>query len=61
MIIVGDLNFSMGREEIWGQKSRIDSMATYFRGLMEAFSLLDVPSDPLCPTWRNCRTSEEGV
>lgn len=42
MIIRGDLNFSMGSKEIWGQKSRIDSMTAYFRGLMEDFSLLDV-------------------
>ena len=61
MIIIGDLNFSMGREEIWGHKSRIDSMDAYFRGLIEDFSLLDVMPDPLGPTWRNCRTSEEGI
>lgn len=51
----------MGREKIWGQKSRIDSMATYFRALMEEFSLLDVMPDPLGPNHTNGRTSEEGI
>lgn len=60
IIIARDLNFSMGREEIL-QKSRIDSMAAHFRGLMEEFSLLDVTSDPIGPTWRYCRTIEQGV
>lgn len=42
IILGGDLNFSMGRAEIWDQVSHIDPLLNYFIQKFEDKGLLDV-------------------
>jgi hypothetical protein len=54
-IIRGDLNFSMGRGEIWRDLAREDPLTRYFCDKLELVGLLDVEPSMLYPTWTNNR------
>eukprot|EP00253_Pinus_taeda_P008500 PITA_08500 len=55
-IIGGDLNFSLGFTESWGEAAQIDPITNYLRRLMEQYDFVDVPMQKPQPTWHNRRT-----
>jgi hypothetical protein len=61
LILGGDLNFSIGAAESWGQKSQIDSLSTFFAHKLEGAGLIDVNPIRLGPTWRNKRMGEDYI
>jgi endonuclease/exonuclease/phosphatase family metal-dependent hydrolase len=61
LILAGDLNFSTGVDEIWGEKALIDPHATFFRDLFTNHHLVDVKPSEVVPTWRNGRLGVEGI
>lgn len=56
LIVGGDLNFTIGEAEIWGENARVDELSEYFRQALARIRVLDIPSPKLLPTWRNHRT-----
>jgi hypothetical protein len=60
IVMDGDLNFSMRKDEIWEGVSFHDPLANYFLNKAEV-GLLDVELVKLIPTWRNMRLGEDRV
>lgn len=42
LIIVVDLKFSLGSDEIWGNRERVDPLSNFFSGLIEAHDLIHI-------------------
>lgn len=61
LILGGDLNFSTGAAESWGQKSQINSLSIFFAHKLEGAGLIDVNPIRLGPTWRNKRMGEDYI
>jgi hypothetical protein len=61
LIIGGDLNFSLGEEEIWGPSAHPDPQTTLFSHLLATNSIIDIVPTKLLPTWRNLRTVDAHV
>eukprot|EP00253_Pinus_taeda_P033136 PITA_33136 len=61
LVLGGDLNFSLGRAEIWGPSAREDSLTNFFQNLLTSNKLIDVNLIKLKPTWRNRRVGEARV
>jgi hypothetical protein len=50
LIIAGDLKFSIGVDEIWGEKALLDMQATFFRDLFTSHLLVDAKPPEVVPT-----------
>ena len=61
LIFGGDLNFSLGCSEIWGEKAHVDSLSDFFSENLDAFGLVDVVPHVLAPTWSNRRVGNENI
>ena len=61
LIFGGDLNFSLGYSEIWGEKARVDSLSNFFSENLDAFGLVDVVPHVLAPTLSNRRVGNENI
>ena len=61
LLLAGDLNFTLSSSEIWGQKTRIDPLTSYFSQLISSNNLVDLCMNFPGPTWRNGQAGEEGV
>eukprot|EP00253_Pinus_taeda_P014508 PITA_14508 len=59
MILGGDLNFSLGRNEAWGPSAREDPFAEFFLNLFSENNLIDPAPVKLKPTWRNKRVGDQ--
>lgn len=55
LIVGGDLNFSLGEAEIWGESAHVDELFDYFRQALCQVGVSDIPSPKLLPTWSNRR------
>ena len=61
LLVVGDMNFSLGTNEVWGAKARIVPLTTFNTQWMEAYAMIDVTPHTLAPTWRNEKTGGKGI
>eukprot|EP00253_Pinus_taeda_P008342 PITA_08342 len=61
LIVGGDLNFSIGRVEAWGQSAREDPLSDFFLNLLLDNNVIDPSPINLKPTWRNRRAGEAQV
>ena len=61
LILGGDLNYSLGLSEIWGDKARMDSLSDFFSKLMDDFGLMDIDMTILLPTWSNRRVGLDNI
>eukprot|EP00253_Pinus_taeda_P011881 PITA_11881 len=61
MILGGDLNFSLGRNEAWGPSAREDPFAEFFHNLISENNLIDPAPVKLKPTWRNRRVGGDRI
>jgi hypothetical protein len=61
LIMVGDMNFTINSEEVWGTTTLVDPLAVFFKELFEKNKLVDVAPAELVPTWRNGRSGEYGI
>jgi len=59
LILGGDLNFSLGLAESWGNKAQTDPVTAFFEVLMDSYDLLNIDMEKLMPTWRNRRIGED--
>ena len=50
MILAGDLNYSLGFSEIWGDRARVDNLFDFFSMKMDGFGLVDIAPAILLPT-----------
>ena len=50
LLLDGDLNFTLSSIEVWGQKARLDPLASYFSQLISGNKLVDLSMDPSAPT-----------
>jgi len=50
LVIGGDLNFSLGQNEVWGPHAHVDSLAGYFVQKLAAKGWLDIDPIKLKPT-----------
>lgn len=55
LIVGGDLNFSLGEAEIWGESAQVDELIDYFRQALIRVGVSDIPTPKPLPTWRNRR------
>jgi endonuclease/exonuclease/phosphatase family metal-dependent hydrolase len=55
LILAGDLNFTIGADEVWGASAHLDKLADYFKDLMLAHHLIDLAPVAPTPTWKNGR------
>ena len=56
LIVGGDLNFSLGEAEIWGDNAQVDDLSDFLRQSLARVEVTDIPPPKLFPTWRNRRT-----
>jgi len=61
LIIGGDLNFSLGQDEVWGPHAHVDSLAGYFVQMLAVKGWLDIDPIKLKPTWKNNRCGDARV
>eukprot|EP00253_Pinus_taeda_P029779 PITA_29779 len=61
IIIGGDLNFSLGYSEYWGNHAQVDAMTGFYQNLLESHNFIDVPSAKKQPTWKNNRVGEASL
>ena len=61
IIFGGDLNFSMGISEIWGERAKIDCLSYFFSKLLDDHGLVDIFPNVTLPTWNNRRVGSENV
>jgi hypothetical protein len=61
LILVGDLNFSTGYDEVWGESALPDPLAAYFKDLFAKYQLVDVRPAEVMPTWHNGRSGADGI
>ena len=61
IIFGGDLNFSMGLSEIWGDRARIDCLSDFFSKILDDHGLVDILPNVTLPTWNNRRFGSENV
>jgi hypothetical protein len=47
---LGDLNFTMNKDEVWGVEGREDKLFTFFLDKMETHKLIDVEPIVMRPT-----------
>jgi hypothetical protein len=57
----GDLNFSIGAVESWGQRAQDDSLSDFFVHKLGEAGLIDIAPIRLGPTWRNKRLGEDHI
>ena len=50
VVLGGDLNFSLGNNEVWGPHAQVDSLAGYFVQKLVEKGLLDIEPIKLKPT-----------
>ena len=55
IIFGGDLNFSMGLSEIWGDRARSDCLSDFFAKILDGYGLLDIVPNVILPTWLEVR------
>jgi hypothetical protein len=60
LIIRGNLNFTLNREEIWRLFSREDSLSNYFINKFELVEWVDVKPTQIFPTWSNNKVDQMG-
>jgi len=53
LIMVGDYNATMSREEYWGTERRSDPMIDFLLSLFDFNHLIDIRPYPLSPIWFN--------
>ena len=61
LIFGGDLNFSLGCSEIWGEKATVDSLSDFFSVSLDGFGLVDIVPHVLAPTWSKGRVENENI
>ena len=61
LILVGDLDFTLGANEIWGIKVQLDPLAPFFSQLIADHNLVDLYPTYVGPTWRNGRSGIDGI
>ena len=58
MILVGDLNFSLGEARTWGPNTIKDPSSDFFLRLLDEKGLVDIPPTHLIPNWSNKRVGD---
>ena len=61
LILGGDLNFSLGFSEIWGNRARLDPLFDFFTKSLENYDLVDVVLSVMIPTWNNRRVGVDNI
>ena len=61
IILGGDLNFSLGLSEIWGDRARSDGLSDFFTKLLDDHGLMDIVPSLISPTWTNRRVGSENI
>jgi hypothetical protein len=61
LVIVGDINFTLNRLDIWGTVACLDVQSDYFLHHIRSIDLFDVEPIKLNPTWCNKRLGAVGV
>lgn len=61
IIMGGDLNFSLGKYEIWGPTDRVDNLFDFCAMKMFEHGLLDIEPSKLFPTWSNKRVGHDKI
>jgi hypothetical protein len=61
LIIGGDLNFTISKEEVLGSVAREDKLALFFRDQIECHGLIEIEPILIRPTWINNKKGEDGI
>ena len=61
IIFGGDMNFSMGLSEIWGDRARSDCLSEFFAKILDDHGLVDIVLNVILPTWTNRRVGSENI
>ena len=61
LILVGDLKFTLGANEIWGTKAHLNPLMPLFSQLIADHNLVDLAPPYAGPTWRNGRSGVDGI
>ena len=61
LIVVGDFNFMMSNQGIWGDVKSEDSLTYFFTAKFEEMKLVDVVPNVMIPTWSNGRCRGVGL
>ena len=61
LVFGGDLNFSLGLSEIWGDRAHVDVLSDFFFNLLDGLGLVDITPLVSIPTWSNRRVGVESI
>ena len=61
LIVGGNLNFILGRLEVWGPNSRSNPLVEFFLMKLRDGKLFDPNLIKIAPTWRNNRVGESKI
>lgn len=61
LIVERDLNLVMKRCEVWGDNSRMGTLAPFSSSLFEEENLVDVEHVPIRSTWMNDKNGKVGI
>ena len=58
LVLAGDLNLIMKASEMWGNRTNLGSLTTFFINLFNNNKLIDIQPGKLVPMWRNGRLGD---
>eukprot|EP00253_Pinus_taeda_P008693 PITA_08693 len=58
LLIMGDLNCTMGPDEVWGRGEKANSIGEKIKEAMMLFNYVDICLDSMSPTWDNGRLGD---
>jgi endonuclease/exonuclease/phosphatase family metal-dependent hydrolase len=61
LIVVGDFNFTLNADEVWGGTTLQDQAAAHLRAIFLRNKLVDILPTVTVPTWRNGRAGLESI
>jgi hypothetical protein len=61
LILVGELNFTLGVDEVWGAETKLDKLAEYFKDMILEHHLIDLVPVETILAWRNGRSGTNSI
>eukprot|EP00253_Pinus_taeda_P010868 PITA_10868 len=61
LMLVGDMNFTLGPDEVWGVGREMDPISDFIKARLLQWNLIDIAPSTLSHTWENGRTGDSYI